>query len=453
MKTMRKLVAVLIVLMTASLLVLGAAARDNTTVEAPYFNVKPTIDGVVSTAEWGQPTGSAIVYCGRKDYKYDEDDNVMCSAQCFMDPSIVMYVNDISFDFWLRWDEQYFYIAVVSKDKYGIAAELPKEDEDPEWKYSYLWAGDALQFGIDPAGANSTGNPADPFFSDTSKYTYVFGWINYLEGTTGVRNDANKGELIPGALTGITWNPGVWPTIGGQPNSDPGYLSYEIAVPVAAFDGNIAEGKTNGFGVSVARVSATPADATDDDGNVIGTGVYENWLSWGDDVMGSLKDQLPEYRCGSNCAILVDTPAIGDGAADAPEAVTEPAAAEEPEEETEAEEPADADADEPSDADGEETAADDAGETEENAEDVTEEAENAEETEEEKAEGEATEEEKADDKAEEETEAEAGDKAIDDTGDENEEKPGAPVGAIIGIIAAVVVIAAVVAVVLAKKKK
>ena len=446
MKTMRKLVAVLIVLMTASLLVLGAAARDNTTVEAPYFNVKPTIDGVVSTAEWGQPTGSAIVYCGRKDYKYDEDDNVMCSAQCFMDPSIVMYVNDISFDFWLRWDEQYFYIAVVSKDKYGIAAELPKEDEDPEWKYSYLWAGDALQFGIDPAGANSTGNPADPFFSDTSKYTYVFGWINYLEGTTGVRNDSNKGELIAGAKTGITWNPGVWPTIGGQPNSDPGYLSYEIAVPVAAFDGNIAEGKTNGFGVSVARVSATPADATDDDGNVVGTGQYENWLSWGDGIMGSLKDQLPEFRCGSNCVILVDTPAVGAGAAEAPAVVT-PAAAEDPEEPEEAEEPAE---DETSaESEGEEEVAE--GE-EETAEDETEAVEDNTEAEDETS---------AEAKGEDETEAEAEEtpdksapaEEAEGTADEPAEKSGLPIGAIIGIIAAVVVVAGVVIAVLAKKKK
>ena len=135
MKNMRKLIAILIVLMTASLLVLGAAARDNATVEAPYFNVKPNIDGVISTAEWGQPTGSAIVYCGRKDYKYDENDNVLVSDYCFMDPSIVMYTNDISFDFWLRWDEQYFYIGVVSKDKYGLAATPASEaSEDPEWK-------------------------------------------------------------------------------------------------------------------------------------------------------------------------------------------------------------------------------------------------------------------------------------------------------------------------------
>ena len=448
---MKRTVTVLFALMLIALLAVGVCARDNTTVEAAYFNAKPNIDGNISIEEWGQPTGSAIVYCGRKDYKYDDNDNVLVSDFCFMDPGIVMYVNDISFDFWLRWDEQYFYIAMVSKDKYGYSkrpTDFEVFDETVENKYWGIWNGDVLQFAVDPAGANSTGDTSEPFAGGrNSPYTFVFGYLDDALTTLALRNDANRNELLAGFKGGLKWHPETWASFGGQANTEPGYLVFELALPYASFDGSIADGKENGFGVTLSRVSATPPTATDEEGNVLGTGEYECWLSWGDGVMGSLKDQLPEYRCGTNSVILVDTPALGAGAAKAPEAVTEPAAAEEPEEETEAEEPADAD------AEAEETAeADaDAEETEENAEDVTEKAEETEAEEATEAEKTADEEDPAD--AEEETEAASGDKAIDAGEGEEEAKSGLPVGAIIGIIAAVVVIAAVVIVVLTKKKK
>ena len=448
---MKRTISVLFALMLIAILAVGICARDNTTVEAAYFNTKPTMDGNFSIEEWGQPTGSAIVSIGRNDYKYDDDDNVLVSDFCFMDPSLAMYPNDISFDFWLRWDEQYFYIGMVSKDKYGYAKMASNwQDREDENKYQDYWNGDVVQFGLDPAGANSSGDSSQPFSS--FKNTFVFGYLDDELTTLALRNDANRNQLITGFKGGIKWHPETWASFGGQANTDPGYMVFELAVPYAAFEGNIAEGKSNGFGLTLARVSATPADATDADGNIIGTGTYDCWLSWGDGVMGSLKDQLPQFRCGSNSVILVDTPAVGSGAIAAQGEVETAADAEEPEE---AEEPADAE------ADAEETA-----DAEEETEEAPEDAEDAEETAEETADEEVTEEaeekeekeEKTDDAedpadAEEETEAASGDKAID-AGDGGEEaKSGLPVGAIIGIIAAVVVIAAVVIAVLAKKKK
>ena len=413
------------------------------------------MDGNFSIEEWGQPTGSAIVFCGRNDYKYDDDDNVLVSDFCFMDPAKAMYVNDISFDFWLRWDEQYFYIGMVSKDKYGYAKLASNwQDREDENKYQDYWNGDVVQFGLDPAGANSTGDSSHPFPGENPKYTFVFGYLDDELTTLALRNDANRNQLISGFKGGIKWHPETWASFGGQANTEPGYMVFELAVPYAAFDGTIAEGKANGFGVTLARVSATPADASDAEGNILGTGEYDCWLSWGDGVMGSLKDQLPQFRCGSNSVILVDTPAVGSGAIEAQGEVETAADVEEPEE---AEEPADAE------ADAEETA-----DAEEETEEAPEDAEDAEETAEGKADEEVTEEaeekeeeEKADDAedsadaedAEEETEAASGDKAIDAGDGEEEAKSGLPVGAIIGIIAAVVVIAAVVIAVLAKKKK
>ena len=455
---MKKITAAVFALLALSFLCFGLAARDNCTVEAPYFNVKPNIDGVITAAEWGQPTAYAIVYTGRSDYKYDDDDNVLTSDYCFCDPRRAMYVNDCSFDLWLRWDEQYFYIGVVSKDKYGLAANW-NPAEEPEWYYIGLFDGDALQFGIDPAGANSGGDPSNPFLVEFPYNTFVFGWPDRELSKPVLRNDADMSKLCEGYKANITWNPGVWPSFGGQPNSDPGYTTYELAIPYALFKGNVEEGKTNGFGVTVARVSATPADAVDQDGNIVGCGENDMWLTWGDGIMGSLKDQLPEFRGGSNSVLLTDTPAVGAGAADAP-AVIAPEA-DEPEQQT-------SEPEENGDAEEAESSAEGPEEGEEITEETTAEAtaeaasESAEETAEDTAAEELTEEAEAAEDEEaaenggegsegseksEETGAASGDKAAADNG---EEKSALPV---ILIAAAAVVVAAVVIVLLAKKKK
>ena len=357
------------VLTLCALSVIGVSARENTTVYAPYFNVAPTIDGVISTAEWGQPTGYATVYTGRNDYKYDDDDNVKVSDFCFYDGR-AMYINDISFDFWLRWDEKYFYIGMVSKDKYGYARHYEEQFfGDDEMKYQDLWNGDSLQFGLDPQGANSNGNTSAPCGEhNQTPLTYVFGWVDKEMTQIGMRNDSDKSKLIEGFKGGLTWNSGVWPSFGGQANSEAGYITYEVALPYSAFDGTIEFGKTTGYGITLSRVSATPSDAADQDGNIIGSGEYDCWLSWGDGVMGSLKDQLPEYRCGANCVILVDDPALGASAPVQPIAAAEEENEEESEK-TEAEEPADeAEETEAAENDGEDTATDETDETKETEE-------------------------------------------------------------------------------------
>lgn len=448
MKNLKKLLPVFAAVLLIAALAISASAKDNTTVKAPKFTTAPVIDGVISTAEWGEPTAYAKVFVGRNDYKYDDEDNVMTSDFCFMDPSRVMYPNDITFDIWLRWDEQFFYIGVVSKDKYGLSTGMHVEEGHP--KYYDLWDGDALQFAIDAAGANSNGNPSNPFGDMTSGMFFILGCMDSTGAETVLMNEVNYDEAI--GKGAIKWNGGVWPTFTGEPNTEAGYLTYEVAVPYASFGGKIEEGKTTGFGVTVARVSGTPGDAVDEDGNVIGQDWYENWLSWGDGVMGSTKDQLPEYRCGANSVILVDTPATGAGAEQSPSA---PAASE-----TE-EAPADETAEEP--AEGE-----DAAETSEDGEEVTEAPEDEEETVAEDPEKTETEEEPSGDEAET-ADGSAEDEPADDvkkdsgseesadeeTGNAGEvkEEGNTLVGAIIGVIAAVVVIAAVIIIVLFKKKK
>lgn len=320
---MKKFWFVLLAVLMVATLGMAVGARENASVTAPYFSSAPTIDGVISTAEWGEPTAYAKVTLKRDWYAFDENDNVLVSEYCFMDPSRVLYANDLSFDLWLRWDNQYFYIGVVSKDQYGLATGSTLNTTDASLLYQSIWSGDALQFGIDPAGANSNGNASNPF-GQFAANTYCFGYTDNTLSTVAMRNDANKAEEVAGYKGAIKWSDGVWPTFCGEANSTSGYLTYEVAIPYAAFNGSVADGKGNGFGVSVARVSATPIGTLDGTGADIGTGDYECWLSWGDGIMGSIKDQLPEYRCGSNKVVLVDDNATS-AAAPAPVVTAAPA--------------------------------------------------------------------------------------------------------------------------------
>lgn len=346
---MKKIIAILMIVLTVAALGMTVGARDNTTVNAPYFNVKPTIDGVITEAEWGAPTGYAKVFMGRRDYQRDDNENVKVSDFCFMDESRCDYTNDLSFDFWIRWDETYVYIGVVSKDKYGYCNGVTA-NEDPAYKYLGAWNGDALQFGIDPAGANSNGNPSVPY-GDLSKYTFVLGRTPDNKEVV-LRNDFDMSKMIDGFKGDLKWSDGVYPTFCGEANTDAGYMTYEVAVPLAAFEGTVAAGKKDGFGMTIARVSATATQDVEGIGTIGTYNEYDCWLSWGDGVMGSLKDQLPEDRCGANSVILVDTPAVGAGAVDAPDPIA-------PSEEVEEDETTAEEADETTVADeGETTVAD-----------------------------------------------------------------------------------------------
>lgn len=413
---MKKVITVFLAVVMLALLSLMVGARDNTTVEAPHFASAPAIDGVITEAEWGKPTAYAIISLGRRDYARDDEDNVIVSDFCYMDEARTPYTNDISFNLWLRWDEKNFYIGVVSKDKYGLSVN-PESTFEKSGNYRGLWDGDALQFGIDPAGANSQGNPSQPYPA-FSKYTYILGFTDVACTKTGIRSDAAFDVLVDGAKGEIKWNSGVYPDFGGVANTEAGYTTFEMAIPLSSFDGTVADGKKNGFGVTIARVSGTPSTAVLDNGSS-GENYYECWLSWGDGVMGSLKDQLPENRCGANSVVLVDTDALG-GTVAPPTVETNAPVVDEPEETT-------ADVAEVTTAGDDETTVAEEDETTAEEEDVT--------------------------TAADDTTAAGTDKADDTTAAEPTEPAEKKSNIVLWIVLAVVVVAVVVAVIVAATKK
>lgn len=246
---MKKFMAFALVIIMAVTLSFAASAKDIDKVEALYFNVLPTLDGVVTAEEWGDatihvdPVQPASYYC----------DNGAGAI-------------DISFDLWLRWDEKNLYIAVVTKDPDGHS--LPAGEGN-------LWNGDVIQFRADPAGPNASGDKDAPW-SDTMVPNISIG---QLTDGTQTSWDFQASQEVPGAQYKITVGSGT--------------TTYEAAVPHEYF---VGKGEANFiYGFTIVRLNA----ATD--------GAYNSWLTWGDGVCGP---QENDDRCGSNSVTLVKKDAV-----------------------------------------------------------------------------------------------------------------------------------------------
>ncbi|MHB1151330.1 MAG: DOMON domain-containing protein [Eubacteriales bacterium] len=246
---MKKLIALALVTIMIFTLSLAVSAKDIDKVEAPYFNIKPVIDGVVTAEEWGDvtvritPTQAASYYCDAGAGEID-----------------------ISFDLWVRWDETNLYIAVVTNEPDGHS--LPAGEGN-------LWNGDVIQFRADPAGPNGSGDKDAPW-SDAMVPNISIG---QLTDGTQTSWDFQAAQEVPGAQYKIV--------VGN------GTTTYETAVPHEYF---VGKGEANFvYGFAIVRLSA-PTDST-----------YNAWLTWGDGICGP---QENDDRVGSNSLTLVKKDAV-----------------------------------------------------------------------------------------------------------------------------------------------
>ena len=113
------------VMMCASMLALfvsaGVNGTANTSVEIGVLNKAPVMDGVITTEEWGEPVAHVLVGMARKNYAYDDNNNVAVSDYCYLCLGRLKYVNPLNFDLFLRWDADNLYIGVVAQDPYGYS--------------------------------------------------------------------------------------------------------------------------------------------------------------------------------------------------------------------------------------------------------------------------------------------------------------------------------------------
>ena len=155
---MKKLISLLIVAVmafatfAAAIPSMAIDGLDIASVKAPYFDVKPTIDGVVSEAEWGTPTVTVNqAEVGESKFVAEGDVPAANNLNTFFyrNPATTYDVENLNMKFtlWVRWDENYYYIAVKVNDPDGHSLKNGKNE---------TWNGDAFQTRVDPEGYNAS---------------------------------------------------------------------------------------------------------------------------------------------------------------------------------------------------------------------------------------------------------------------------------------------------------
>ena len=296
----------------------GAEGLDY--VEAYYFASAPTIDGVVSEAEWGAYTFELTDDSGTVDsqtpyynsFKYWKGAEVENTAQV-----------------WLRWDENHFYIAAKVRDYDGHSLKHGKGE---------TWNGDALQFRVDPDGPNSVteGEPESytfqdyegrPWVADEIIPDFVCGYSQIAGGFVECFDNTNDLGLTAYSKPSLgAVDVAVAPSdqladspLNYSDDTLNGYTSYELAIPWKYIYDN---------GMALNPVDTTPYTMTytDFDMSNLGGGigrelgmslvVYNaekgsaNWnafLSWGSGITNTQEEEAPQTCKGSNSVTLSAT--------------------------------------------------------------------------------------------------------------------------------------------------
>lgn len=141
---MKKLFAALLSgMLLSSVLAVGVSAQQtNVDVDVLKFTKQPTFDGTVSKEEWGKPTLTVAA----KNAANKDDNKEVSPENTYAEFEFESFFNKMYFDMWLRWDSEYFYLAVRVNDPDGHSLSNYADN---------MWNGDSLQFRIDPAGPSS----------------------------------------------------------------------------------------------------------------------------------------------------------------------------------------------------------------------------------------------------------------------------------------------------------
>ncbi len=189
--------------------------------EALYFEEAPTLDGYISEAEWGKRTlefHSDFLWENNYSYLYN-------SALSHWD-----YQEKLDALVWLRWDENYFYVAALVRDYNGHALDKTRDE---------TYNGDSLVFRIDSKGSRMVDSSLNTWSNAKVVPEFIVGYTSVGGGYTNVHERTNGVGLIKDA------NPVfdevlavVAPSedfskdpINYSENSINGYTTYEIAIP------------------------------------------------------------------------------------------------------------------------------------------------------------------------------------------------------------------------------
>jgi len=299
------IVAVMLFAMAAATIPAGAVQGEIDFVDALYFDVKPTLDGIVSEAEWGEVSVEV-----RQNEAATIDDTEPVNNRFFMRNTAAVPGFDIdnlsmSYSLWLRWDENCYYIAVKVKDPDGHSLKNGR---------NFTWNGDSFQTRIDAGGYNAS-NPKGSEYYDAEKDgkpwsranipDFVAGFVESAGGFSELwENETNKGITT---FLGGTAEVSIAPT-GAAYSTDTsgGYTTYEIAIPWGYIDTNSHEysvySRKNPNG-GIGREYGMSTVVYNADGTS-GQAMWNAALSWGSGIVNAQQDDYTKTCAGSNCVTL-----------------------------------------------------------------------------------------------------------------------------------------------------
>ena len=313
-KLVSMLIAAIMLVAAISAAIPVSAFEGVEEVEALYFDVKPNIDGIVTEAEWGPYT----TYVSQADAATIEDSQPVNNRFFYRNPGAVpgfdTTVYSMYYELWLRWDENYYYVAVRVKDPDGHSLKNGRNE---------TWNGDGFQFRLDSKGSNAAGNPTagKPWSRDdvpdiTAGFSEIAGgftevWDNtktHNYGITPFLGGSVDAEVVPAGVSYST-------------DSSAGYTTYELAIPWSylhadqghTYSNFSKKNKDGGIGKEYG-MSAVVYNA---DG-VSGSRTYNAGLGWGSGIINAQQDNYASTCGGSNVVTLSGekvsgTPTAGTG--------------------------------------------------------------------------------------------------------------------------------------------
>ena len=328
---MKKLISILIVAVMAFSAVasaIPAGALYGLTIaeiDVPYFDVKPTFDGIVSEAEWGDPSvvvdqsevgGSMVVL------PEDMPEANALNTFFYRNPAggyDIDYLN-MRYTMWFRWDENYYYIAVKVADPDGHSLKNGK------WS---TWNGDAFQTRIDPEGPNAScvlgpdeydaeydGKPWSRGDIDNMFFGYVEAAGGFSEAW---ENETNKGmtEFSGGdCIVSITPAYGITENeLDYTPDTASGITTYEIAIPWHYIDSYNHEysnySKKNNKDGAIGREYGMSTVVYNADG-FTGASNFNAGLAWGSGIINAQQNYYPQ-TCGGSNRITLSGEKVSEG--------------------------------------------------------------------------------------------------------------------------------------------